>query len=190
MPTLQKPTVHRGCGHSLLHTRPSYHQPKAPADLPIPSVLAVGAAGGHRRAAVHPMPMAGATWDPWVLSCTPPLGALSNQHGTDEGPPPKLGACPSPSQLRETCWGRGLGGQGHTDQTSRLPPTPDSSGPGPRLHHAPPHQATWVHLGAMGKRPPRATHIFRTAGTRACCTDTSNTGSGTAISPPSHPSSP
>lgn len=62
MPTLQKPTVHRGCGHSLLHTRPSYHQPKAPADLPIPSVLAVGAVVTHRRAAVHPMPVAGATW--------------------------------------------------------------------------------------------------------------------------------
>lgn len=189
MPTLQKPTVHRGCGHSLLHTRPSYHQPKAPADLPTPSVLAVGTVVAHRRAAVHPIPMAGATWDPWVLSCTPSLGALSNQHGTDEGPPPKLGACPSPSQLRETCWERGLGGRDTLTRQpdSRQSPTPQAQFPGciMPLFTRPP----CVHLGAMGKRPPRATHIFRTTGTRACCTDTSNTGSGTAISPPSPPSS-
>lgn len=62
MPTLQKPMVHRGCGHSLLHTRHSYHRPKAPADLPFPSVLTVGAVVTHRRAAVQPMPVAGATW--------------------------------------------------------------------------------------------------------------------------------
>lgn len=153
MPTLQKPTVHRGCGHSLLHTRPSYHQPKAPADLPILSVLAVGAVVTHRRAAVHPMPVAGATWDPWVLSCTPSLGALSNQHGTDEGPPPKLGAFPSPSQLRETCWGRGLGGRDTLTRQadSRQRPTPQAQFPGcvMPLFTRPP----CVCLGAMGKRP-------------------------------------
>lgn len=51
----------------------------------------------------------------------------------------------------EGTWGAGT----HTNQTSRLPPKPYSSGPVPWLYHAPLHQGTLCVPGCYGEKTPK-----------------------------------